>query len=95
MPWKIGEKAWRFLLPSCSRTQIEPRNFPSPCWKIGSAMLSAPHRRLLLPVGGELLGFWILVVLECDMISSEPCALVGPVSRVYGVCRVSKSDFGA
>ncbi|GKV24800.1 hypothetical protein SLEP1_g34367 [Rubroshorea leprosula] len=20
MPWKIGEKAWRFLLPSCSRT---------------------------------------------------------------------------
>ncbi|GKV15401.1 hypothetical protein SLEP1_g26194 [Rubroshorea leprosula] len=22
------------------------------------------------------------------MISSEPCALVGPVSRVYGVCHV-------
>ncbi|GKV13695.1 hypothetical protein SLEP1_g24681 [Rubroshorea leprosula] len=28
-------------------------------------------------------------------ISSEPCALVGPVSRVHGVCRASNSGFGA
>ncbi|GKU99388.1 hypothetical protein SLEP1_g12246 [Rubroshorea leprosula] len=27
------------------------------------------------------------------MISSEPCALVGPVSRVYGVCHVSGFGF--
>ncbi|GKU90779.1 hypothetical protein SLEP1_g4732 [Rubroshorea leprosula] len=27
------------------------------------------------------------------MINSEPCALVGSVSRVYGVCRVSGFGF--
>ncbi|GKV53661.1 hypothetical protein SLEP1_g60178 [Rubroshorea leprosula] len=27
------------------------------------------------------------------MISSEPCALVGLVSRVYGVCRALKFGF--
>ncbi|GKV41673.1 hypothetical protein SLEP1_g49173 [Rubroshorea leprosula] len=37
----------------------------------------------------------ILMVSECDMISSEPCALVGPVSRVYGVCRASDLGSGA
>ncbi|GKV14926.1 hypothetical protein SLEP1_g25727 [Rubroshorea leprosula] len=26
--------------------------------------------------------------IRCDMISSKPCALVGLVSRVYGVCHV-------
>ncbi|GKU89534.1 hypothetical protein SLEP1_g3660 [Rubroshorea leprosula] len=33
------------------------------------------------------------MVSECDMISSEPCALVGPVSRVYGVCHVPGFGF--
>ncbi|GKU89736.1 hypothetical protein SLEP1_g3832 [Rubroshorea leprosula] len=35
------------------------------------------------------------MVSECDMISSEHCAFVEPVSRVHGVCRVSKLGFGA
>ncbi|GKV27733.1 hypothetical protein SLEP1_g36870 [Rubroshorea leprosula] len=30
---------------------------------------------------------------DVKWISSEPCALVGPVSRVHGVCRVSGLGF--
>ncbi|GKV15573.1 hypothetical protein SLEP1_g26354 [Rubroshorea leprosula] len=33
------------------------------------------------------------MVSDCGVISSESCAFVGPVSRVYGVCRVSKLGF--
>ncbi|GKU92824.1 hypothetical protein SLEP1_g6497 [Rubroshorea leprosula] len=36
---KLVRKLGGFSFLSCSRTQIEPRNFPSPCWKTGSAML--------------------------------------------------------
>ncbi|GKV02282.1 hypothetical protein SLEP1_g14739 [Rubroshorea leprosula] len=35
----------------------------------------------------------ILVVSECDVISSEPCAFVGPISRVHGVCHVPGFGF--
>ncbi|GKV01871.1 hypothetical protein SLEP1_g14385 [Rubroshorea leprosula] len=33
------------------------------------------------------------MVSECDMISSESCALVGLVSRLYGVCHVPRFGF--
>ncbi|GKV50700.1 hypothetical protein SLEP1_g57398 [Rubroshorea leprosula] len=33
------------------------------------------------------------MVSDCGVISSEPCAFVGPVSRVHGVCRVPGFGF--
>ncbi|GKV30655.1 hypothetical protein SLEP1_g39444 [Rubroshorea leprosula] len=39
MPWETSEISLVFSFLSCSRTHLEPRNFPSPCWKTGSAML--------------------------------------------------------
>ncbi|GKV48919.1 hypothetical protein SLEP1_g55701 [Rubroshorea leprosula] len=33
------------------------------------------------------------MVSDCGVISFEPCAFVGPVSRVHGVCHVPRFGF--
>ncbi|GKV18415.1 hypothetical protein SLEP1_g28803 [Rubroshorea leprosula] len=44
---KLVRKLGIFPFLSCSRTHKEPRNFPCPCWKTGSAMLcSSPPAAL-------------------------------------------------
>ncbi|GKV24799.1 hypothetical protein SLEP1_g34366 [Rubroshorea leprosula] len=55
---KLVRKLGGFSFLLALEPELEPRNSP-PCIKLSDLPCSAPHRRLLLLVGGELLGFWI------------------------------------
>ncbi|GKV29657.1 hypothetical protein SLEP1_g38562 [Rubroshorea leprosula] len=66
---KLGD--FSFLL--ALEPELEPRNSP-PCMKLSDLPCSAPHRRLLLLCGGDLLWFFaVSFLLPCRRPSSPIC----------------------